>query len=463
MRGVTLGLVVSACVGLGLSTCNGPDATGGDVGRAQIALTNVPADGTCVQVVAAAYRTVTRNFQAPAGASSVFEMSGLPVGQVTFTASAFGGACPPAPGTVANWISDAAFTATIAVDPPALVTLNLVRNGNANVSIGFDDGPDGGLAADGGASSGGGAAGASGGSGGGVSTLMQVAGVTGPETTAPFVGWFDLESFQLGSATVHSAASGAGAGAGKTTWSATATLLYQTGVPDLFSGEGLGDHFKTVQFATVKGDPSTSNVWWRATLTDVFISAITSSDHGGDPRPELTITFVFGSIKIEFDGGTNADGTPATATIATFDLTTNTGSAPPNPPVAVQFVVGGPAPMNFEAVDAFHAPSEMTPVSAAGAGAGAAGKPTFSDASITLPVDATVLDLLLEEVAGSVTRTAVVQIDTTTPAAGAAEFGALNFANVLIDGVSFSGLDATVSFAASSFGWSVGADHATSL
>ena len=460
MRGVTLGLVVSACVGLGLSACNGPDATGGDVGRAQIALTNVPADGTCVQVVAAAYRTVTRNFQAPAGASSVFEISALPVGQVTFTASAFGGACPPAPGTVANWISDAAFTATIAVDPPALVTLNLGRNGNANVSIGFDDGPAGGLAADGGASSGGGATGPS---GGGTSTFMKVDNVMGPETTAPFAGWFDIESFQLGSATAHAAAGGGGAGAGKTTWSATATLLYQTGLPDLYANEGLGKVIKTVQFAMLKGDPSTSTVYWRATLSNVFISEIaTTSGHGSDARPEMTITFVFGAIKIEFDGGTNADGTPATATVATFDLTTNTGTAPPNPPVAMQFVVGGPAPMGFEAVDAFHAPSEMTPVSAVGATGAGAGKATFSDASITLPIDATVLDLLLEEIAGSVTRTALVQIDTTTPAAGAAEFGALNFANVLIDGVSFSGLEATVSFAASSFGWSVGADHATS-
>ena len=188
-----LAAAIAGCVGVPRS---GGGSTDDMIGRAVLALSGVPADGTCVQVVAAGNRTVTRNFGAAAGTTATFQMSGLPLGQVTFTASAFSGSCPPPAGGGPNWISDAAFTATIGVSPPALVTLNLVRNGNAIVDVGFDDGADGGTTA----SDGGGApadGGGSGGSGPTFNELMQVAGVAGEVNLAapsPFTSAFTLDS-----------------------------------------------------------------------------------------------------------------------------------------------------------------------------------------------------------------------------------------------------------------------------
>jgi type VI protein secretion system component Hcp len=452
MREGLCGLLVPAVLLAVASSCQGPGPTGGTndvVGTAQIALTNVPADGTCVSVTAAGTRTVTRSFGAAAGTSAVFEMGGLPLGQVTFTADAFSGDCPPAAGTVPTWISDAAFTATIAVDPPALVTLNLIHNGSANVVIGFDDGADGGTSSDGGGVSG------SGGASGGSHTFMKVDGVAGPETAPAVLDWFDLESFDLDTTTPVSTGAGAGAGASKTTWSVSGTLRYQQGVPDLYAAGSAGKAIKTVEFAVVKGDLSSPAVYL-VTLTNALVSSIVASPPMGDVAPELKITFVFTSIKFELTGGTNADGTTAPSTIATFNLATGAGVLPPNPPVALTFVVGGPATPALEAVDSFHAPSETTSASTAATGAGA-GKTTFGDATVTLPVDTTVLDMLLEEVAGTVTRTGSVQIDATGPA-GPAAFGSYGFSGIRIDGVSFSNLEATVSFTATSLTWSVGSD-----
>src|SRR5450432_4258820 len=208
MRATTHGVLASTCLAFlsvsFLASCTGPGPAGGSddmIGRVSVALTGVPDDGTCAQITAAGYRTVTSNLDASAGSSRVFELGGLPLGQVTFTAAAFAGACPPAPGAVPNWVSDAPFTTTVAIDPPVLVTLNLVRNGNANIVVGFDDTADGGTGTSGGGTSGGGGAtgGAGGGGGtggstsGGATLLMQVAGVHGASTLKGFENWFNLE------------------------------------------------------------------------------------------------------------------------------------------------------------------------------------------------------------------------------------------------------------------------------
>ncbi|HTA20462.1 MAG TPA: type VI secretion system tube protein Hcp [Polyangia bacterium] len=459
MRGLTLGVVALAFSSLAVSAgCSGPDGSSGDMlGRAQIALTNVPADGTCVQVVAAGYRTVTRDFDAPAGATSVFEMPGLPLGQVTFTASAFGGACPPATGVVANWISDAAFTATVAVDPPVLVTLNLVRNGNADVSIGFDDGADGGTTTvgAGGASPDAGAGGGSPAGSGAI--LMQASGVTGGSKVQGAAGAFDLESFTLGATTPSTIATGSGAGAGKTTWAATAKLRFQQGVPDLYAAATKGMALKTVNVSMFsKG--AAPFVIWQATMSNVVISSI--QDDALGTIPDLTVTFVFTQLKIEYDGARNADGTAGAATVDTFDLATNMG--PGGTAIPLQFVVGAAGAKGFETVSAFRAPSEMTAgnVGSAAGGAGG-GKATFTDASVTIPIDASALAILVDEVAGRSLPTATVQIETLSDAGLPTVFGTYGFKNVQLHGITLSGTTATVSFGAASFSWMQGTDTAT--
>ena len=437
------------------ASCTGSSAPGdsdGMVGRAEIALMNVPADGTCIQVIAEGYRTVSRSFSAAAGASAVFEMGGLPLGQVTFTANAFSGSCPAAVGSVPTWVSDAAFTTTIAVTPPALATLNLVHNGSAIVSVGFNDG------ADGGASSSPADAGASGGGAGAGSQLMQVAGVLGESTAAGFVGWFDIDSFDLDALTPISANTGSGAGAGKTSWTASATLRLQQGVPELLAAEAKGTRLTTVVFAMLSAGPNPSLVW-RATLSSVLIaSAVAGPISSGDQVPEESITFVFGSLRIEFVGQPGADGGVVPAVSATFNLATNTGPGAPGIRPPLSFVFGGPAVAPQEAISAFQAPSESTPVSSASSGSGAAtGKTTFSDASVTLPFDVPVLTMLIEQVAGVTTPTASVQIDGP----GATAIGSYGFKTVQVHETKLSSSIATVAFGAQSFSWTFGTETTT--
>jgi len=450
--------LLAGCNGIGDNAAGVGDMTG----TAILALTGVPDDGTCVEVTAAGYRTVTRDFGAAAGSDAMFTLRGLPLGQVTFTAQAFAGACPPAPGAVPTWVSDAAFTATISVSPPALVTLNLVRNGNAVVSIGFDDNAqaDGGATVDDGGASGGGSAGASGG-GGGASTFMKVTGVDGASTVKGFEKWFDLDSFTLGLKTaVAAAGAGGGAAAGKTAWTATATLRYQTGVPTLYADAAAGKHLTQVEIDTQKAG-AMPFVYWKATLKDVLISSIAQSNGGnGNALPELTVTFVFAQVQIEYDPR-NADGSAGAAVVVNWNIATNLGGT--TQAVPLQFAYRGTAPMGFEPISAFMAPSETVATTTVGAGAGTgAGKPSFGDASATLAVDANALTMILEEASGRVIPTGTVQILGNTVTGMPTVIGTYGFQNLLIDGLTLTGLDATVSWTSAKLSWSFGTEMGTS-
>jgi hypothetical protein len=136
------GLACVAAVLLGGCASAAPKANEA-TGTASIAITNAPADGTCLQVTVAGYRTVVQDFDLMPGASTVLALSGLPLGSDTFTASAYGSACAMVNTmTVPNWVSDPV-TATIAVSPTASVALVMHRDGNASVSVDFPDEPDG--------------------------------------------------------------------------------------------------------------------------------------------------------------------------------------------------------------------------------------------------------------------------------------------------------------------------------
>lgn len=462
MRGMTR-IVATAIVLSGLGGgCTGGSASGDAElgGRAQLALMGVPADGTCIQVTAAGYRTVTRTFAATAGATAVFDMAGLPLGTVTFSAAASGGDCPAPTGTVATWISDAPFTTTIAVDPPALVTLNLVRNGNATVTIGFDDGAMAGSTGAAGAADGGGAAGQGGSAGpaGGPgsfdgSVFMQVPGVQGGSVVKGFENWFALDSFTLGSSTPSSATSGGGAGAGKTTFTATAKLAYQKGVPELYGAATKGTVEKTVTFVTRRGGALPAIIW-KATLTNAVVSGIAAdAAMAGQVAPELTVSLAFAKLDLELDPQ-NADGSAGAPIHDVFDLAMNTGPTPPNPAVPMQFVVGGDV-RGLVTAAAFRAPSETTSVSVGG-GSGA-GKAVFTDASLSIPLDDAALGFLAEEFAGRVTPMASVQLATRAVDGSAATLGTYGFQNVVIHSMTFAGATATMSFGASAFKWSQGA------
>jgi type VI protein secretion system component Hcp len=460
-----------------IAGCMGPPSGGagnGDlVGTAVLALTGVPTDGTCIQVAAAGYRTVTRSFNADPGSNAMLTMSGLPLGQVTFSAQAFAGGCPAAADAVPTWVSDASFTATVAVKPPVLVTLNLVRNGNATVAIGFDDGDTGAAGSGGSGGAAGSSAGGSGmagstgtaGSGGTTSAasgeFMKVPNVNGGSTAKGFENWFVLEGFTLGLNTaVGSATSGQGSGVGKTTWTAAATLRYQQGVPQLYGDAVQGTHLSEVDVAIEKGG-SMPVVSWRATLKNVIISSVEQGQVAeGDALPLLKVTLSFAQVLIEFDP-INPDGSSGDPIQITWDIAKAEGGGPPNPPPPLDFAYrGAPAP-GFEAISAFRAPSEATTSSAAtGTGAGA-GKAEFTDASATLPIDASVLTMILEEAAGSVLPSSMVQILGTDDRGVPAVLGTYGFEDVVIDAITLTDLSATVSWQAASFSWTFGSDTTT--
>jgi hypothetical protein len=130
-------LVGCASAGPGLEEMNG---------TAAVAITNAPADGTCVRITVTGSRTVERLFDVMVGASTIFALDGLPLGSDTFKANAFGGACASVtPMSTPNWVSDPVVQ-VVTVAPPASVPLVMKRNGMANVSVDFPNEPDGSVA-----------------------------------------------------------------------------------------------------------------------------------------------------------------------------------------------------------------------------------------------------------------------------------------------------------------------------
>jgi hypothetical protein len=153
---------------------------GEEVGVARIAIMQAPADTRCVRITVTGNRAVVSSTDVTPGQATAFTISGLPVGNDSFSGEAFSVACAMlTPSAVAAWVGDPV-VASVVVDPPVMVTLVLHHNGRANVGVDFQDDPDGGAAATGGASGGGGAMGAGGAAGADGGT-----GAPGPITFAP--------------------------------------------------------------------------------------------------------------------------------------------------------------------------------------------------------------------------------------------------------------------------------------
>lgn len=134
--GVPLALMLSCASGSG---------TGADeaelVGEARLAIVQVPADVRCATVTVQGNRSVTKSFDLVPGQASTLSLNQLPVGMVTFNASAYDSACSAVtPASVATWLGEPAST-TLATNAVTDVTLKLKRNGRANVNLDFDDGP----------------------------------------------------------------------------------------------------------------------------------------------------------------------------------------------------------------------------------------------------------------------------------------------------------------------------------
>lgn len=114
-----------------------PAPTGEPTGQARVAITNAPSDVRCIRVNAAGTRVVSNTFAVTSGARTVFTVSGLPIGLVTFTADAFSQLCVLVnDATVPTWVSDSVTTG-IAGGSTTNVMLTMQRPGSGTVSIDF--------------------------------------------------------------------------------------------------------------------------------------------------------------------------------------------------------------------------------------------------------------------------------------------------------------------------------------
>ena len=141
-RCLALAALALASGGVGLDGCAGGGGSDEDLGQARLAIGNVPNNVHCVRITAqGASRTVVRSVDVMPGQTVQTTLSGLPTGQVVFTAEAFSTACAAAgAGAVPTWVSDPV-TVTVATSPIVNVSLTLHPNGQATVGVGFQDDP----------------------------------------------------------------------------------------------------------------------------------------------------------------------------------------------------------------------------------------------------------------------------------------------------------------------------------
>ncbi|APR88461.1 Multiple EGF-like-domain protein 3 precursor [Minicystis rosea] len=116
----------------------------GATGTAQAAVTNVPADGTvaCIAITATGGWSDTYSFDVTPGQSSVFSLTGLPIGTVRFDGAAFATSCSQVSSSSApTWVSAPVLT-SIQVGQTAMVMLDMHPASAATVGVDFDGDQD---------------------------------------------------------------------------------------------------------------------------------------------------------------------------------------------------------------------------------------------------------------------------------------------------------------------------------
>jgi len=120
-----------------LTACGDHQTLNQDIGSAQLAITQVPADVACIRIDAAGVRSVQRDYDVTPGQSSILPLHGLPAGDVKFNANAFAGACAQvAPGSAPTWVGDPV-TAAIVPGQIARVLIQLRASGKSLVGVDF--------------------------------------------------------------------------------------------------------------------------------------------------------------------------------------------------------------------------------------------------------------------------------------------------------------------------------------
>jgi hypothetical protein len=128
-----LGLIVLAAACSSPPGADAPEA----VAQASAAITQVPGQVLCLEVLVAGSTTSDTKLAVTTGESSVVSLTGLPVGAVTFTAYAYPTACTSVTtGVGATWLSNPV-AATLTAGTVTNVTLEMHLNGESSVGIDF--------------------------------------------------------------------------------------------------------------------------------------------------------------------------------------------------------------------------------------------------------------------------------------------------------------------------------------
>jgi streptogramin lyase len=134
--------IVCALAVLGGVGCSAESGSGEDlVGVARASVVMTPPSVRCLTVKVTGSTTVTKDLNVVPEQNSIFDLTGLPVGNDTFTAQAFAVSCSALTGAKATYVSSP-ITATVGVSPVD-ITFQMVpassSSGNADVGFNFND------------------------------------------------------------------------------------------------------------------------------------------------------------------------------------------------------------------------------------------------------------------------------------------------------------------------------------
>jgi hypothetical protein len=138
-------LILVSLLGAGTGCSGGAGSTSDSeqTGEISLALMTVPSDVQCIVLTAqGSMRTATRSFDVMPGMSSIIQnVTGMPLGAVTFSASAYNTLCMNVgPMTHAGWVSDPV-VASVLIGIVNQVTLEMHRNGEVAVGVDFPTEP----------------------------------------------------------------------------------------------------------------------------------------------------------------------------------------------------------------------------------------------------------------------------------------------------------------------------------
>ncbi|HEY2512921.1 MAG TPA: hypothetical protein VGI39_18770 [Polyangiaceae bacterium] len=106
------------------------------IGTVNVAIEKVPTDVTCIEIDVVGLNTITQRFPVKAGASSVLNVTGLPLGSIDISGQAWNGTCQNI-GAPATWAAQSVST-LIQAGKPASANLTFFPVTNAQVGVDFE-------------------------------------------------------------------------------------------------------------------------------------------------------------------------------------------------------------------------------------------------------------------------------------------------------------------------------------